>query len=102
MKRIWTNPLFYRNVEESDVDLALWHLPAEKTFGLFRLYDLFMNQLSRFGFNISDEQFLACVQRLLGVPHLSLKMKIEYYTVSYYRAITKRLTRFPIRTKMTG
>jgi len=39
LKRIWTNPVFYRNVEPTDVNVAIWHLPAEKTFGLSDLYE---------------------------------------------------------------
>ncbi len=94
MKRIWTNPVFYRNVEAADVDLAIWHLPAEKAFGLFRLYNYLMNKLPEYGSNISNEVYLNMVQKLLGIPHLSLSMKIKYYTVSYYRAIKKRTQKF--------
>lgn len=91
LKRIWTNPLFYRNVAPSDADLSIWHLPAEKTFGLFRLYDLFMNHYNNFGFDLSHEAYTSLVQRSLGVPHLSLARKVRYYALSYYRAVKKRL-----------
>lgn len=93
MKRIWTNPLFYRNVEASDVDLSIWHLPAEKTFGLYKLYDVFMHQHNNYGFDLARESYAQLVQKTLGVPHLSLSMKLGYYTTSYYRAIKKRLAR---------
>ena len=91
MRRIWTNPLFYREVRASDVDLAIWHLPAEKTFGIYTLYDHFLFQSNNFGFDKNTDQFLELVQKALGIPQLPLKMKIEYYTVSYYKAIKKRL-----------
>lgn len=91
MKRIWTNPLFYRNVQPTDVNLALWHLPAEKTFGLHTLYEVFMHELNNFGWDISEEKYLETVQKALGVPHLTFSRKMKYYTVSYYRAIRKRL-----------
>ena len=97
MRRIWTNPLFYREVRASDVDLALWHLPAEKTFGLHTLYKIFMDSTADFGFGLSDEQYLETVKRAVGVPQLTLAMKMKYYTVSYYRAIKKRLK--PARLK---
>lgn len=100
MKRIWTNPLFYRNVDSSDMELALWHLPAEKTFGLHALYQVFMNELNNFGWEISQEKYLALVQEALGVPHLTFSRKVKYYTVSYYRAIKKRLN--PKRLKIAG
>ncbi|HEX8314193.1 MAG TPA: hypothetical protein VF609_04340 [Flavisolibacter sp.] len=91
MRRIWTNPLFYREVRPTDIHLTLWHLPAEKTFGLRTLYDVFMNETNNFGFDISHERYTSLVQRELGVPHLTLGRKMKYYTVSYYRAIKKRL-----------
>lgn len=93
MKRIWTNPLFYRNVEQSDTSLSIWHLPAEKTFGLFRLYDLFLNQYNNYGLDLSHGCYTSLVQRSLGVPHLSMRMKFQYYALSYYRALKKRFDR---------
>lgn len=91
MRRIWTNPLFYREVRDTDVALAIWHLPAEKTFGIFRLYEHFLMQSRNFGLEISNDKYIDIVQKAIGIPHLPLKMKIEYYTVSYYKAIKKRL-----------
>ena len=95
MRRIWTNPLFYREVRAGDVDLAIWHLPAEKTFGIFRLYELFIERSKNFGFDMPNDQFIAEVQKAIGIPYLPVKMKIEYYTVSYYKAIKKRLKKLP-------
>ncbi|WP_207494057.1 hypothetical protein [Aridibaculum aurantiacum] len=96
MRRIWTNPLFYREVRSTDVDLGIWHLPAEKTFGLFSLYHHFMNELHNYGWNISDEKYRLLAQKELGIPSLPVSMKLKYYTVSYYRAIKKRLTKIPV------
>lgn len=93
MKRIWTNPMFYRNVENSDMELSIWHLPAEKTFGLFKLYSFFLNECNSFGFDLSPSNYTAALSRLLGVPDLSLRRKLEYYTVTYLRAIRKRLVK---------
>jgi hypothetical protein len=39
VKRLWTQPFRYRNTAPGDEDLALWHVPAEKRYGLRRLYD---------------------------------------------------------------
>ncbi len=91
MRRIWTNPLFYREVRASDTNLCIWHLPAEKTFGIHKLYELFMNKSTNYGFEINNEKYIASAQKLLGIPHLPVRMKIEYYTKSYYRALKKRL-----------
>jgi hypothetical protein len=91
MKRIWTNPLFYRNVSNSDTELVLWHLPAEKTFGIAKLYEEFVHKSKYLGFELNNERFIAIVQKTLGVPVLPVKMKFNYYVLSYYRALRKRL-----------
>ena len=90
IKRIWTNPVFYRNVEESDLDVAIWHLPSEKTFGLARLYDTLINKFPPYGFELTDAEFVAMVSSTLGIPYLPLSMKVEYYLLSYYWALRKR------------
>ncbi|WP_143017985.1 hypothetical protein [Microbacterium testaceum] len=41
VKRLWTQPLKYKNVRDDDVALPLWHLPAEKRYGIRRLYKRF-------------------------------------------------------------
>lgn len=102
MKRIWTNPLFYRNVEAADVELAIWHLPAEKTFGLARLYNYFLNDFKNYGFELNEKEFLEVVQKSLGIPRLSIRMKIRYYVLSYYRALKKRVYKFPVKLRLAG
>ncbi len=92
MKRIWTNPLFYRNTEASDASLYIWHLPSEKTFGLNRLYKYF-TQAPAYAFNMSDESYIQFIQKELNVPHLLMLRRIEYYVLSFYRAIIKRIKR---------
>ena len=96
MKRIWTNPVFYRNVEDSDGDVIIWHLPSEKTYGLARLYEILIHQLSDYGFDISDAEFVSTVKNTLGIPFLPLSMRVEYYVLSYYRALKKRAKNFKL------
>lgn len=91
MKRIWTNPVFYRNTEPSDAELSIWHLPAEKTYGLASLYKLFVMDMTDFGLGIGNEQYRQIVMKELGVPHLSLYMRLKYYILSYSRALNKRI-----------
>lgn len=38
VKRVWTADTF-NNVKPGDIDLSVWHLPAEKTRGFARLFD---------------------------------------------------------------
>lgn len=94
MKRIWTNPVFYRNVAPSDLRLTLWHLPAEKTFGIARLYDYVIFRLDNYGKNISDRSFLGLVRKATGIPSLRASRKIGYYSISYYKAIAKRIRKY--------
>jgi len=94
MKRIWTNPVFYRNVAPTDLRLTLWHLPAEKTFGISRLYDYLLFRLDDYGNNISDRSFLGLVRKVTGIPRLRATRRIRYYSISYYKAITKRILKY--------
>jgi hypothetical protein len=90
MKRIWTNPVFYRNVDPLDTSLILWHLPSEKTFGLAKLYNLLVKP-GDFGARYTNKQYVLLVQQTLGIPHLSFRKNVFYYVLSYYRAIRKRI-----------
>ncbi len=91
MKRIWTNPIFYRNVEDSDTELCIWHLPSEKTFGIKDLYDDLLIKSSNFGIEISDVKFIELAKKCMGVPKLSIRKRFEYYILSYSRAGKKRI-----------
>ena len=82
MKRIWTNLVFYRNVEATDTELVLWHLPSEKTYGLADLYNIFINRNENYGFDLPDETYLQLVNANLGIPYLSFNKKFKYYIVS--------------------
>ncbi|MCX2473262.1 hypothetical protein OQZ33_02840 [Pedobacter sp. MC2016-05] len=91
LKRIWTNPVFYRNVEKTDLDVAIWHLPAEKTYGLSALYQDLILKESQYGLGISNDSYLGKVKTLLGIPELNTLSFLRYYLFSYYRAVSKRL-----------
>ena len=90
LKRIWTNPLFYRNVSPSDVNLTIWHLPAEKTFGLHKLFDYFTSRVANYGLDLSHGFYMQVIQQTLGVPQLTAAMRMRYYWLSTYRALHKR------------
>lgn len=91
MRRIWTNPLFYRDVRPSDKDLVIWHLPAEKTFGIDRLYQHFLTQSDNYGFEIPAAKYQELVENTLGIPNLSISMRTKYYLTSFYRKLKKSL-----------
>jgi hypothetical protein len=54
---------------------VLWHLPAEKTYGLARLYDLLVKP-GHYGHKLNNKQYAALVSRVLNVPYLSFEKKI--------------------------
>ena len=91
MRRIWTNPLFYRDVRPSDTNLVVWHLPAEKTFGLHKLYTYLLFDSNNYGLDLSPARYLDMVQKIMGIPYLPTQHKLGYYILSYYRAIRKRI-----------
>jgi hypothetical protein len=91
MRRIWTNPLFYRDVRPSDTDLVIWHLPAEKTFGIAKLYQHFLEQSDNYGFNIPNDEYQTYVRHALGIPNLTVSLRTKYYLTSFYRKLKKSL-----------
>jgi len=91
LKRIWTNPVFYRNVEPTDVNVAIWHLPAEKTYGLNDLYKELILRSPNYGLNITQAQYIKKIKELLSIPNINVKGYLKYYFFSYYRAINKRV-----------
>lgn len=91
MKRFWTNPVFYRNVESTDSEVAIWHLPSEKTFGLAELYKALIQNQRNYGLNISDVQFSKLLAKIMGIPKLTFGKFANYYFVSYCRAAKKKI-----------
>jgi hypothetical protein len=65
VKRIWTQPFKYRNTRPMDLRLPLWHVPAEKRYGLRRMYDSLppAGDLT----NLSDDAFVRRYGPMLGV-----------------------------------
>ncbi|RZK78892.1 MAG: hypothetical protein EOO85_05140 [Pedobacter sp.] len=93
LKRIWTNPVFYRNVSPSDLNVAIWHLPSEKTYGLSSLYKFLILNQANFGLAITHQRYISVLKKLLGIPYLNFRGYSKYYVKSYYRAIRKRAKR---------
>ncbi|WP_207532063.1 hypothetical protein [Desertivirga arenae] len=97
IKRIWTNPLFYRNVSTTDVNLTIWHLPAEKTFGFAKLYELFVLKSNNYGRSILNYEYQEMVQEAMTVPYLPVVRKFNYYTISCYKAFMKKVRNFNLK-----
>jgi hypothetical protein len=69
IKRMWTSPRF-NTIAPGDEHLLLWHLPAEKRYGL---QDLFA-WLRRHGFpeQVDGDTFRRMAMKFCGVPHKRL------------------------------
>lgn len=65
LKRLWTARTF-STVEPGDERYALWHLPAEKRYGLRYLYQAL--RARRFATDIPAPQFRAMAQTACGIP----------------------------------
>jgi hypothetical protein len=65
MKRIWTSPR-YNNALAGDENLPLWHLPAEKRYGL---RDMFTYLVARgFPVEMDSAELRKLAMRLCGIP----------------------------------
>lgn len=71
IRRLWTQPFKYQNVESKDAALALWHVPAEKKYGIRRLY---VNVVQNYegALLLEPERWVRKCQGQLGIPSNSI------------------------------
>ncbi len=74
LKRMWTQPFRYRNMEPGDELITLWHVPAEKRFGWRRLYRDVLGS-GRFIMNADDADFRSSAE-FVSESHATGAMKI--------------------------
>ena len=67
VRRVWTQPWNLRNAGPADLDVAIWHLPAEKRTGLTRVHRAYEDPDSWF-WQAPREAWLRTAGRLVGVP----------------------------------
>lgn len=70
VKRMWTQPLKPRNVTPDDLTLPLWHVPAEKKYGLRRLYPTTLRAEARL-WSCPDDEYRRRLALRLGIPRNS-------------------------------
>lgn len=70
IRRIWTSPKF-NNVEQADVNLSIWHLPAEKTGGIAIIF----NRIKK-GQGLGDLNQLG---GLVGVPKRRKYLDLKHF-----------------------
>jgi len=69
IRRLWTHFADF-NVRASDLDLSVWHVPAEKNFGFKTLFDEIYRTPERF-FAMSNEEAVMLIRRHMGIPKRS-------------------------------
>lgn len=72
IKRLWTGPRI-RNVHVGDLDLCIWHLPAEKKHGLKQLSKAVFDDSSWFWRLPVSEVWRKRIGDLVGVPRLTVR-----------------------------
>jgi hypothetical protein len=65
--RVWTSPLIY-TATEADLKMDVWHLPAEKGYGIKRLFSQVANPNSDFWNLPVGEEFAKYVAGYVGIP----------------------------------
>lgn len=72
IRRMWTSPK-YNNIEATDAQLAIWHLPYEKKRGLYYLFRLLQKQ----PFIEDETAFWKKASFYTGIPKVSLRKRLK-------------------------
>jgi hypothetical protein len=75
IRRIWTT-FKYHTACESDLDLPIWHVPAEKRLGFHRMYHYAMKHPRQFEKMIQNSNFKGWAAKQLGIPRRTLRKGI--------------------------
>ena len=92
VRRIWTQ-FQHQNALPSDLDLAIWHVPAEKKYGYLDLFESLRREGVTFAGGRSDDALRAGVARTMGIPTMSLAKKAKDLRRGLGYRIAKRLAR---------
>lgn len=88
VRRLWTQPLKPRNVHVTDRDLALWHVPAEKKYGLRRVFRQYVTHGHLTSFlSMSPERFQRVIPGMLGIPRNSVGKGVADVTAAAWGRI---------------
>ena len=73
IKRCWTQRLKYSNIDGSEEGLAMWHTPAEKQFGLRRLYHEVTDKGAGAWMDRHSGDLRQHLGEVLGIPEVSAR-----------------------------
>lgn len=90
--RVWTSPIIY-TATEADLKMDVWHLPAEKGFGIKRLFAQVANPKSDFWNLPVGEQFTKYVAGYVGIPKRNISKTIMDVLDNRISGIKRRLAK---------
>ena len=74
IKRLWTDPTTFRNIEAGDQNLAIWHLPAEKRHGFVTLFSWLQKKEFSLSF-VTVQQLKQRLQNIFMIPVIPLQRR---------------------------
>ncbi len=89
IRRIWTSLFAYHTARPEDLDLAIWHLPAEKRYGIRRLFEEVLNPSSQFWAVPVGNLFRAYLGQRLGVPRRTPEKVLRDLAIAVPRRLQK-------------
>jgi len=95
IRRLWTHFEDF-NVRSSDLDLAIWHVPAEKNFGFKTLHAEITHSPSRF-FRLSNEEAVQLIRRHMGIPHRSSFKFVRDVSLKVVQRLRAKIASLPAR-----
>ncbi|MFS8118936.1 MAG: hypothetical protein ACMG55_10655 [Microcoleus sp.] len=90
--RVWTSPIYY-TANEADLKMDVWHLPAEKGFGIKRLFAQVANPNSDFWNLPVGEQFTKYVAGYVGIPKRNISKTVMDVLDNRISGIQRRLAK---------
>lgn len=91
LRRIYTNTRYFTAVP-SDVDLILWHLPAEKTRGFGKVFRSILDSESWF-WTATPELYIRDMGMRMGVPNRSMIARYCYAALAFSQRIISQFSR---------
>jgi len=90
--RVWTSPIYY-TANEADLKMDVWHLPAEKGYGIKRLFTQVANPTSDFWNVPVGELFLKYVAGYMGIPKRNISKTVLDVLDNRISGIKRRLAK---------
>lgn len=95
IRRLWTHFEDF-NVRASDLDLTVWHVPAEKNFGFKTLFDEIYAAPERF-FALSNEAAVLLIRRHMGIPRRSPVKFVRDVSLKVWQKVRAKFASTPAK-----